>query len=360
MTSANFDLDRYYTPEDVALSALKQVDLPFQPESCADSSCGNGRLLDAANHVFGEISCIGVDRDRNAIRALKKKRPSWVLSTGDLLSRRSYLSGFGKVIPGKVDLLVLNPPFSQVSQKHIQIEYNKKNFRGSIAMACLTKSLELFRPTLGAVLIAPESLLYSEIDTIGRQSLSLSYSLRKVADLKCSTFKGARANACVVELLRGSDNSQEAVLDLSFCEIKVDILRGSLPVHLMTKSSSGTIFLHSTNIRQVVGSGNVSSLDRTSNTAKGIIRGWCILIPRVGMPDSKSVKTVYFEHDIQLSDCVIALCSRTKFSSLQIEKRIQEHWMEFRELYKGTGARYVTVAHLTKWLSRLNVIPDIR
>lgn len=360
MTSATFDLDRYYTPEDVARNALARIELASAPRSCADSSCGMGNLLDAAAHVFGDVTCVGVDRDKSAIRALRKRRPSWALATGDLLSRRSYLNGFGKIIPREVDLLVLNPPFSQNDQKHLQISYEGITFHGSVAMACLTKSLELFRPIHGAILIAPESMLYSETDAVGRQALSLTYGFRKIVDLKCNTFKGARANACVVELIRGRQISLDVALDSGSRTLVAEILRGSLPVHAMASSNSGIRFLHSTSIRHVVSSGDISTLGRTSYTVKGVVRGWAILIPRVGVPDARSIKAIHLPEEVQLSDCVIALCSSSGTSSLHLAKRILEYWQEFRELYKGTGARYITIAHLVEWLSKVNVAVKVR
>lgn len=355
-----FELDRYYTPEDVARSALGGLNLPNVPRSCADSSCGSGRLLDAAGFVFGDVACVGIDRDKTAIKQLKKRRPAWTLAAGDILSRRSYLNGFGRVIPGEVDLLVLNPPFSQVSQKRVDIIYEGESFKGSIAMACLARSLELFQPKIGAVLIAPESLLYSQTDEGGRRVLSESYGLRKLSDLKCSTFRGARAHACVVELLRGAGGATVEHTGPTLTSIKVEVLRGALPVHSVVPASSGTHFLHSTDIRNTVRSGSVKHLMRTKRTAKGLVHGWVILIPRVGVPDPRFVREIFIPFDIQLSDCVIALCCATESAAKKLSKRLLGNWDEFYSLYKGTGARYLTVAHLVAWLSRAGIVVSVR
>ena len=360
ITSAMFELDRYYTPEDVARSALGKLDLPNVPRSCADSSCGSGRLLDAAGFVFGDVACVGIDRDKTAIKQLKKRRPRWTLAAGDILSRRSYLNGFGRLIPGEVDLLVLNPPFSQVSQKRVDILYEGELFKGSIAMACLARSLELFQPKIGAVLIAPESLVYSQTDAEGRRVLSESYGLRKLSDLRCNTFRGARAHACVLELLRGAEDVNVERPGPTLPPIRVEVLRGALPVHSAVYAPSGTHFLHSTDIRSTVQSGDVTQLTRTERTAKGLVRGWVILIPRVGVPDPEFVREIFLPFDIQLSDCVIALCCATETAAKKLSKRLLGNWDEFYSLYKGTGARYLTVAHLNAWLSRVGIVVSVR
>ena len=67
------DLDRYYTPAEVARSALERATLAGSPSVCADTTCGTGRLLNAANEVFGAVQCVGIDRDSNAIAALRKR-----------------------------------------------------------------------------------------------------------------------------------------------------------------------------------------------------------------------------------------------------------------------------------------------
>src|SRR5450830_1357415 len=97
------DLDRYYTPPDVARNALEQAVLPHIPKVCADSTCGTGHLLKAANDVFGPLQCIGIDRDKQAIAELRQRNPDWVLAVGDLLSDRSYKKTFSAVIPRHVD-----------------------------------------------------------------------------------------------------------------------------------------------------------------------------------------------------------------------------------------------------------------
>lgn len=349
------DLDRYYTPEDVAVSALERGAFPFVPKVCADSTCGSGRLLDAANAVFGSVESIGVDRDVEAISQLRLRRPGWHLSVGDLL-HPSTSDSLPRQQP--VDLLVLNPPFSHGHKKFVEIQFAGKEMRGSIAMAHLLRSFDLFQPRLGAIVIAPESLLYSETDQDARQALAENYQLTKLADLQRCTFRGARVRASVVQILPGVHQHSHQEIGQYNGVIPARLVRGSLPVYLNVPDPAGVPFVHSTDLKSIAAAGKIDDLSKTRNVAKGRTKGWVILIPRVGLPDCQAVKAIKLEHTVQLSDCVIALEFSTKAAATKAEKRIHSRWMEFTGLYRGTGARYITMARLSVWLPVIAVSPS--
>jgi hypothetical protein len=349
------DLDRYYTPESIARRALEHACLREPPLVCADSTCGTGRLLEAANDVFGKVRCVGIDRDSDVIANLRRRNPNWLLAVGDLLNATNYRTAFAEIIPEHVDLLVLNPPFSLGNRKSVEVEYEGRMFKGSIAMAHLLRSFDLFKPKQGAVVVVPESLLYSETDSAARSALAEKYCMRKIADLKSCTFRGARAHASVVQV---SASEQEVVPKTSAVSgktVRVSVTRGGLPVHLMKPVQRGIPYMHSTDIRKVVDGSMASSLLQTAGIARGRIAGWVILIPRVGMPEEAFLRAVNFEDPVQLSDCVIALECSSKAVALQVEQRIKASWNDFREIYRGTGARYVTLSRLITWLARKNI-----
>lgn len=345
------DLDRYYTPEHVAVSILERADISSAPRACADSTCGTGRLLDAANMVFGKVDCVGVDRDVKAISQLRLRRPTWHLVVANLLGSRARIRDFSKSLPSPVDLLVLNPPFSHGKSKSTDIYYDGRRFKGTVAMAHLLQSLEIFNPENGAVAIVPESLLYSNTDDLARNILQEKYSLKKISDLKNCTFRGARVNASAIQVCRSEFLRPLEKKSQKISIIEVSIVRGSLPVHIMRPERPGTPFLHSTGIRKVICGGGVEALPTTSSSAKGRLEGWSILIPRVGLPDRKLMRVVYLEQPVQLSDCVIALTFDSQHSAEKVQKIIASAWGEFYDLYKGTGAKYITISRLTEWFS---------
>lgn len=354
-----FDLDCYYTPEPVARRVLERACIEQVPKVCADSTCGSGRLLDAANDVFGHVQCVGIDRDRRAIAELRRRNPNWILAVGDLLNTRLRRS-FASIIPENVDLLILNPPFSLGHRKSVEISYDGHQLRGSVAMAHLLRSFELFAPGEGAIAIVPESLLYSETDAAAREMLSVRYSLQKIADLQSSTFRGARAHASAVQIApnkrkEGKTDDAQGYGNV----IRTRVVRGALQVHVMKESRLGTPFIHSVDIRRLIEQYDVSSLRKTSNAAKGRVNGWMVLVPRVGTPEKELVQAVEITETVQLSDCVIALQCTSKAAATKLASRIKESWDDFRGIFRGTGARYVTLLRLKEWLASRNIIEVI-
>lgn len=346
------DLDRYYTPLAVANRVLERAGLELIPQVCADSTCGSGRLLEAASHVFGRVSCIGIDRDKNAIRSLRRQKPDWLLAVGDLLSKDGCRKTIAAVLKERVDLLVLNPPFSHGQKKSIEIAYNGKFLKGSVAMAHLLRSFELLRPSQGALVIAPESLLYSDTDLAGRSALMQEYRIRAILELDSCTFKGARAHATVIQISPGSARNEGAtcVVDRTRSTVEVQVTRGGLPVHLMKQAGDGVPYLHSTDIRKVLAGDSWPSFLKTNDQAKGRVKGWMILLPRVGLPEVDHVRAVDIKNTVQLSDCVIGIECKSKVDAREVEGRLRDNWNDFLRLYRGTGARYVTLSRLKAWL----------
>jgi predicted RNA methylase len=342
--------DRYYTPENVASGVLRQVEWKEPPQTCADSTCGSGRLLDAASSTFRDIRCIGIDRDKRVIAALRQRRPNWTLATSNLLSTRSFEKTAAKLVPAQVDLLFMNPPFSHGNRKHVKVCFDGQDLVGSIAMAYILRSFQVFKPTQGALLIVPESLLYSRTDEAARNALSRKYELRKIADLESSTFNGARAHACVIHAYPGAAASSISDPCVADVELTVRLSRGCLPVHLMTPVGRGVPFLHSTDLRRVARGENVRKLPRSSVKGSRVVQGWTVLVPRVGVPDISLLRACLLDTPVRLSDCVIAIECDDQATATKVERRVQAGDSGFKDLYKGTGARYVTMDRLKSWL----------
>jgi hypothetical protein len=300
---------------------------------------------------------LGIDRDKNAIRRLRRQKPDWLLGVGDLLSEKTYRKTVSAILNESVDLLVLNPPFSLGHTKSIAIEYNGKSLRTSVAMAHLLRSFELLKPAQGALAIVPESLLYSDTDLAGRTALMEKYRIRTLLELDSCTFKGARAHATVIQLSPGYTGHERAksVLDKPRKTLEVQVTRGGLPVHVMKQARNGVPFLHSTEIRKVVSSDSQRSFLKTNDLVKGRVEGWMILLPRVGLPEGDNVKAVNIKGVVQLSDCVIAIGCKCKADTVEVERRIRGNWNDFLQLYRGTGARYVTLSRLKAWLVGKNM-----
>jgi hypothetical protein len=199
--------------------------------------------------------------------------------------------------------------------------------------------------------IVPESLLHSQLDQHGRRLLVQGYTFDVCDRLKSTTFAGARANAAIVRLLRRSSTIATAVESPPPAqdELSVELVRGGLPVHLARTSQRGVPYIHSTDIRRM-STGKATKLRRVHPIERGLVDGYVILVPRVGVPSREACLPIFLDAPHQLSDCVIALRFSNNKNSRQAAKAIRKNWSEFEALWNGTGAKYIAVRGLAVWV----------
>ena len=104
-------------------------------------------------------------------------------------------------------------------------------------------------------------------------------------------------------------------------------------------------FIHSTELRKAA----VDISARKIKSGIRTIRGPAVLLPRVGTPNALKV-AVLKDSTVALSDCVFALGCRSQKAAAALKRSILDGWSSFEKLYTGTGARYVTIAKLIRWL----------
>jgi hypothetical protein len=346
------DLDRYYTPSQTAEMVVAAAEAPTM-RVCVDSACGSGNLLRASERLFPSVRCVGVDRDGHTIRRLRAEKPKWVLAQGNLFDHSSWSNPAVFSLGVGCDCVLMNPPFSMGFSKGMWASWNGRLLRCSLSMAHMLTTLTIFRPEYGGAAIVPESLMHSELDAGARNAVAADYAMTVVKELKNSTFKGARANALVLRLLRRREvqcntraTRQQTGPRLGFA---VSLVRGGLPVFEARRDTRGMQFVHSTDIVRLQ-NGEGMPGHRVRPIARGRIRGHAVLLPRVGIPDRSSFRAVFLEREVQLSDCVIALCCRKEREAQQLVSSLCAQWDALLQLYRGTGARYTTVRRLGQWL----------
>lgn len=340
-------LDRFYTPDNVAEELIGYGDL-YAPRSFADTACGSGNLLSAASRLYPMAQCVGADMDRSVIQQLRRCRPDWLLSVANILEDRSRARAATFKDSNNCDVLLLNPPFSMRHRKFVELEFDGEALRTSVAMAHILRSVEVMRPLQGVIAIVPESLLYSDLDLSAREALSSEFRIDVIKELCSRTFSGARAHTAIIRIKRhGQRNRSDRPRTEAAYSSSQQIVRGGLPLFEAEPSNGGLPLLHSTNIRSLERT-SIDSLRRVKPITRGRVSGAIVAISRVGAPCASSA--VLIRSEIQLSDCVIAL----QFDRLDEAKRFRRtlalRWTEFENLYRGTGARYLTVARLQSFL----------
>jgi len=349
-------VDRFYTPQLLAQELLSQCESARGARRVVDPSCGSGSLLTAAESVLGEPVCVGIDIDRMAIRVLRERKPHWCLSVADLLSPVSVRKSHAWKGAAKSEFVLLNPPFSLIGSRFVEYSmHGGEVIRVGRAMRFLLEAVDVFARARGMLAIVPESLFFSDLDEHGRRLIAERFSMREIACLRPTTFSGARVRAIAVEL---SGRPVPVRLDRPnvACFATARLERGTLPVHLAGASKAGVPFVHSVDLRAIA---NRCLPARRVPSGRHVVAGWTILLPRVGLPNRQAVRPVFLRGPVRFSDCVIALWFSDARSVNDCHKVIDDCWVEVLDLYRGTGARYVTVSRLAAWLTQKGLSVEV-
>lgn len=342
------DKDAYYSPGHVA-EVVAQTVGRSRLKSVLDSHCGRGALLDAVERYFPTVHCAGIDLDGSAITHLRKARPHWTLVRGDSLARITWEKVHSK-LSSSVDVAVLNPPFSMGQVKGIEIGLGEKTIRGSLAMAHVITTIQQSKPSR-IVAILPESTMFADMDRQGRAELESLYDVDVISQFKSTTFRGARANSLLVALTRrAKDRYQTPIRKSKPLTIESAIVRGGLPCFEAVYGNRGLPFVHSTDIKDLVRGANTSSLRKVLPFKRGIVEGHVVLLPRVGVPKRENICAWSTSTDVQLSDCVLGVKCQSAKAAKEVAQIVQREYEGLIDLYRGTGARYVTVDRLIDWM----------
>lgn len=344
-------IDQYFTPKAIASNLIRHTG--FRNYSCVvDPTCGSGNLLAAVAELSKNVRCIGIDSDKGVIEELKKTRPNWILSSADLMDINSVSKTTAFDVAVGCELLLLNPPYSQNNRKFTTFEYYGVRLKCSVAMSFLLQALMTFSPKLGALIIAPESMMYSELDEHARFLVSKEYKMECLSELRESTFKGARVRTVAIKLTKVEDNIVKNIFSIkpSAKRFSAFVVRGGAQMHKIDKNScKGAKVIHTVDL--VRRYQNIESFSGfCESKLSGRLRGKAILVPRVGMPNIEKLSILNLETEVQLSDCVLAMTSHSSEDLKHLCSLIKRNHVEFKNLYRGTGARYLTKSRLEQWL----------
>ena len=174
-----------------------------------------------------------------------------------------------------------------------------------------------------------------------------------VRNFNNSTFEGARVHSILVAIQRRQRRkaSKPVVQDAGVLDFS--IIRGGLPCFKAQSDPSGLPFVHTTDIMPLV---NGVPFDKrlVQPKSNSVVDGPVILLPRVGVPRDYNLEAIALKEKMQLSDCLIALQFSTMRQARQISKLLKVNKEALIQIYRGTGARYITVERLKSWLLLLD------
>jgi hypothetical protein len=195
-------------------------------------------------------------------------------------------------------------------------------------MKHIVHACALFEPE-NAVLVVPESALFSELDETARAFLRRRFRLRILDAIDDDVFGGVRARTHLIRLERTARPVKvvPGVDTKNQCEIReVTVVRGSL--QMFRVEAGETPFLHTTDLTRVEKNGLLEhELRHVRRFGGGQVRGHFLLVPRVGNPPrGYRPRLLFSRSDIQLSDCLIALKFKNKQDGVEFADELCERW----------------------------------
>jgi len=327
LVNAMKTLDAIYTPVTLATKMVKLVNR--EPRFVADFTCGDGGLLRAAAKRWPNAKLIATDVSRSALKCVSTLE--YAINTGrcDFLSSRSKAQCKAlRDIKGKVDVVLLNPPFTCRGGTRLYVGSELFDVWCSTAMAFLLNSLEYIGPSGEIVAILPAGSMNSEKDKDAWSFLRNICQIEVVSEHDHRTFGSCDPTTTIVHIKKDEVNpavrepaniTQEKHRERT-AGIEVTLYRGRVQMHSI---APGKVPLaHSTDLKdhQLVLNGH-----RTNSCALSL-KGLFIALPRVGVPLKEKVALYDAKRKVALSDCVLALTCDQEQHTIRLHKVLVKNW----------------------------------
>lgn len=356
-------IDQIYTPPELASILVGCLPKPFQPEVIADFAAGEGSLLSAGGNLWPHARTLANDVSPATVRWLKGAHPEWVVANANFLNERSVRSSSLNAWVGRVDLVLLNPPFSQRSRTPLAVTYRNDPFGVSLAMAFVVKSLEFVHRDGYVLAVLPDGCLVSKCDEKMWHRLRRDFHVEVLRDNANSTFNGVRARTSIVRICRLRQAVQNSALHGGTLEVAApyDLKRGQVQMHSLrpSRSQKAVPLVHTSHLVQ----GQVAQ-SGPRVVVKHVVRGPAILIPRVGRVTPDKVCVLEAGQNVALSDCVISIEGLSIDQVRGLRRDILSNWATLAEAYRGTGAPHITLARAAAALARVRALnacsPNVR
>lgn len=338
--------DLYYTPTLLAqhlISFIKKQNIL----SIADFCVGGGELLIAAKERWPNADFYGCDISQHAVISMKKKYPNWLFSKCDFLNSKSRSNC--AILKNKYDLILLNPPFTCKGAAIESVLFDKTQYQMSTSMAFFVEAIHYLKKNGIMYAILPQSIAYSKKDEKIRLYLKEKYNFRILEERNNQGFK-----KCAPNIVLASINDKNifpvysTAKKINVVLENLQIQRGKISMHEINETDESSMYLvHSTNIQN----NKISNLKYRVCQTRSRIEGPALLIHRVGQPNINKLCVINENEIYALSDCIIGIKTVTTDDSYLLKEQIVENWEDFSNLYKGTGARYITIERLKNFLN---------
>jgi type I restriction-modification system DNA methylase subunit len=338
-------IDTHYTPKNLAQHLVSYIEKQ-DVSSVADFCVGEGELLKVAKMRWRDAQFYGSDISEDVIHLLRKLYPDWKLYKCDFLNLK--LRKKNNFFKNKYDLILLNPPFTCKGATIQSVIFDDTEYHVSTAMAFLVEAIQFLKDDGVIYAILPQSIAYSQKDEKIRKYLIEKYDLKIFEELNNQGFEKCSPNIVLASI----NDKNKLTQNTRFKQISTGIeqliiQRGNVSMHEVREVKKSAISLiHSTNLKN----NKIVDIKYRVNKMRSRIEGPALLIHRVGQPNINKICIIPAEKAYALSDCVIGLKTKTIDDCILLKKIIMDNWSDFSNLYKGTGAKYITIERLKYFL----------
>lgn len=334
--------DSFYTPPSLSNRLVSSV-TSRSVRCVADFCIGGGELVRALLSRFPKASVYGVDISEEVISELAKGHKDWNLAVCDFMVDESRDS-VSFLREKRFDLIILNPPFTCKGSTSFDIVFEGTRMRVSMAMRFILKALEYLSDDGGLYAILPISCIHSQKDHRAWSYLKEHYHACVLDEPGRFNFsKKCSPNIVIVYVGKYKVDNTPFIFSSPFHNSGVStIVRGAISMQSLSfsHSKSALPLVHTTNML----GGRLVGLNKIIGGR--IVDGPALLIPRVGNPKPGKLVLLDEGKQVVLSDCVVALLTGSQDAAENLKQLIHSHWEDFEHMYKGTGARYTTIARL--------------
>ena len=355
-------IDEFDTPPPLAAKLVQIADQlsENEPRTVADFAVGTGELLAAAKLRWPKATVFGCDISNHRVAGLAQARTDWTLAQCDFLSRasRESLSDL-ESIKTRVDLAVLNPPFSARGGTKVEVHFDGQSVRCSPAMAFVLLASQYLSPDGNLVVLLPAGVPHADRDQEARVALRQLGEFRAIHETTAK-FPGVSLKVTIAYLKRGPATLTPSTLIEPMVNAtwpRIRVLRGTMQTHeVPTNGVLGRIpLVHSTELQDY----KLQVAQREVHSGIRSLSGPAVLLHRVGRPRQDKIAYVPQGPPFAITDCVVALLCPNERECLRLHSSLTEQFGLLKRNYIGSGAPYITIKRIQRILHTLGFSSEV-
>ena len=344
-------IDQHFTPPLLASLLVDSLPKKFQPSCIADFAVGEGSLIYAALKKWPRgVNVVANDLSMGTLNLLENN--DWKKFNIDFLDTNAIADSQLNKFENKIDLILLNPPFSQRGIKPILWEGTETKIQSGVALNFIYNALKFLK--LGGFLVAvvPNGCLTSQRDEKALTYLKAKYTFKIITHNKEATFEKVRVKTSIIMIENIKPTDSQKKIQSTTDRLDPRVFRGKFQMHTASSKilDNGYPLVHTTTLKN----NTIDFLNCLQVTNENsIVRGPAILFPRVGNFNQEKICILSSDLEIVISDCIFAVKCKNLAEAECLKEAIYMYWEDFKKNYSGTGALYSSLDKIECFINSL-------